>query len=262
MDKKFKFKLDKDKIKLQLEKLGKKLASQKKHSRELLVVFMIFVLLGLGFAISNRSNNREIDNYSLGQNDIETPNIGNEHEGKDSILSNDEEQIALDYSAIVDNQTLRDLSNDDGNIGVFTEPLKPRQDISTLSQGISLIKPVSGNIFKESGWYYHSLLGDWRYQSGIQFEGQKGDIVMASASGEVIAIKEDDYKGIVVLIEHEQGWLTEYGYLQRASVSVGNNVSKGQEIGRVGNTGMTKEPALYFSLQNGDDFLTPLDFFE
>ncbi len=144
--------------------------------------------------------------------------------------------------------------------GVVTQSFRPVQEFQGTE--FRILRPVSGDILLEPGWYYNALLDDWRYQQGIELAGNIGDIVMAAANGKVSAVKEDEYKGIMVIVEHDHGWITEYGHLERVSVSPGTILVKGQEIGRIGTTGMASQPSLYFSLRNKDGTVNPVDFFE
>ena len=71
-------------------------------------------------------------------------------------------------------------------VGVVTESLRPVSRIEE-ERGMELIKPVSGEVVQTSGWYYNPVLEDWRYQEGIAFSGNAGDIVMAAAAGRVLS---------------------------------------------------------------------------
>ncbi|MFW6034625.1 MAG: peptidoglycan DD-metalloendopeptidase family protein [Halothermotrichaceae bacterium] len=281
-NKKYWFKLDKDKIKMQLKDIGKKLYPGKKKYRNLIVIFIFFVLIGTGFAIFyNDSSNQEqsetnillesLDreeteedfslNYGpeLDESDISarSDNVGKEsddiaEESNNSIEAGDSNRTAVEEEQ---------LPSQPAEEGVVTEAVQPLNN-DRQQQMRSLIKPVSGQLLQEPGWYYHSVFDDWRYLYGIKISGNSGDIVMAAADGKVVSVSEDEYKGIMVTVDHQNGWKTEYGHLQRASVSPNETVGKGQEIGRIGLTGIVSQPALYFSLQNEDGYINPLNYFE
>lgn len=141
----------------------------------------------------------------------------------------------------------------------MTRPVNPPLRAKD-NRTFELLKPVSGEILRDPGWYFHPVFEDWRYQTGVIIDGKAGDIVMAAASGTVRSVREDEYYGIIVEVEHQGGWRTLYGNLQRSSVSPGEVISKGQEIGRIGNTGIMEEPSLYFELRNGEGPVNPLDY--
>lgn len=272
MDKKFKFKFDKDKIKLQLKDLGKKFIKKKNNFRSGIIVLLFFVLLGFGYAIySDQNGQEEIIDLNTSQYNYDSPDSLLEYEDEEvSFYSNSEREngFSLNYPRIEENPSISIQNENDPVMereeveGVITEPLRAVTQIQRDELGIELLKPCSGEIIRAPGWYYHTVLDDWRYQQGIEFTGNTGDIVMATAHGQVSSVKEDEYRGIMVILEHENGWITEYGHLERVSISPGNHVSKGQEIGRVGVTGMTSQPSLYFSLKNTDGAVDPVEFFE
>jgi len=265
MDERFKFKLDKDKIKLQLRDLGKKLIRKKGKfpKRAYLTIFLLLVLLGYLVYNNQQSIYRDNNNFDFTDLDLAPPNLEFEYEQYE-FLSNreNENQFSLDYENIHTADPIWSETIDEMEVpqGVVTESFRPVDQFQGTV--FRILRPISGNILQESGWYYNDILDDWRYQQGIELAGNIGDIVMGAADGKVSTIKEDEYKGIMVIIEHENGWITEYGHLERTSVSPGATVMKGQEIGRIGITGMTSQPSLYFSLKNKDGAVNPVDFFE
>lgn len=270
MDKKFKFKLDKDKIKLQLQDLGKKIIKKNSNFRGAILVLIFFVLLGFGYAIYN--DGTKTDPVQNKEEKISSEIVSDKEEtGKDDqpIFYNNpyqrQEDFSLNYPDVKENENsnreqLQEKEN--RTVGVITESVKPVTDIRSENQGIELLRPVSGKIKQDSGWYYHPVFGDWRYKEGIEIVGNSGQIVMAAADGQVLSVKEDDYKGILVILKHQEGWFTEYGHLQKTTVSPGDRIAKGQEIGRIGSTGITDGPSLYFSLKNQDQVIDPINYFE
>ncbi|GLZ30024.1 peptidase M23 [Lentzea sp. NBRC 105346] len=84
--------------------------------------------------------------------------------------------------------------------------------------------------------------------------GDEGDPVVASASGTVTKVRNEGSTsyGRWIEISHGGGWTTRYAHLSAQRVSVGQNVSQGQTIGNVGNTGGSTGAHLHFEeLLNG-----------
>lgn len=78
-----------------------------------------------------------------------------------------------------------------------------------------------------------------------------GDKVVASAAGTVITVRNlgtcpTCSYGKYVVVSHGGGWTTYYAHLNSFSVSVGQSVSRGQQIGTVGSTGGSTGPHLHF----------------
>lgn len=86
--------------------------------------------------------------------------------------------------------------------------------------------------------------------------GVSGEAVLAAASG-VVSFAGDStgYGGLMVYIKHQGSYETRYMHLATGSILVkkGDHVSTGQQIARVGNTGITSStPHLHFEvLHNG-----------
>lgn len=279
MDKKrFHFKLDRDKIKLQLKDLGEQLRNKKGVLKNISLVLLLLFLLTSGFFFyRNEQEGKGGDLTTYGYNQ-ENPLVMFKHDEEADFPERGQASpgnFALNYPGL--GEIINVNEGDEGSrpepgssvpervpeeetAGVVTESLRPVSRI-VEEKDMELIKPVSGEVVQSSGWYYNPVLEDWRYQEGIAFSGDTGDIVLAAAAGRILSVEEDVYRGIMVVIEHENGWVTEYGHLERAVVSPGVRVSKGQEIGRVGTSGMTTEPQLYFSLKNNEGAIDPLSYF-
>src|SRR5699024_5328375 len=95
--------------------------------------------------------------------------------------------------------------------------------------------PTNGEI--SSGYGYRDLDGGDKHY-GIDIAAPGGTPVYAAASGVVTIAKYSSSYGNVVFIYHPQyDKTTVYDHMSNYSVSHGSNVSDGQQIGEVGNTG-------------------------
>ena len=92
---------------------------------------------------------------------------------------------------------------------------------------------------------------------GINIALKEGAIIKAAAGGEV-AYAGADLKiyGNMILIRHENGYVTAYAHNKDLLVQRGHNVGRGQTIARSGHTGHVKTSQLHFELRKGQ---TPLD---
>ncbi|MBQ8683509.1 MAG: M23 family metallopeptidase [Clostridia bacterium] len=70
-----------------------------------------------------------------------------------------------------------------------------------------------------------------------------------------------DY-GYYIKIDHGNGLYTTYAHLNSIGVVVGQQVSRGQQIGRVGNTGNSKGPHLHFEVIKNGVRVNPLNYVE
>ena len=102
-----------------------------------------------------------------------------------------------------------------------------------VNLGISLISPVSGTVTSRFG----SRWG--RSHKGTDIGAPKGTPIKAAASG-TVTVAQYGYSGgygNYVIISHGNGVQTLYGHCNSLNVSVGEQVSQGQIIAFVGNTG-------------------------
>ena len=84
--------------------------------------------------------------------------------------------------------------------------------------------------------------------TGQDFDGDTGDAVRAVTNGVVIFAESFGRRGIVVQLRHKGGIETWYCHLSKVEVAVGDTVTTGQLIGRVGTTGNVTGSHLHFEL--------------
>ena len=96
---------------------------------------------------------------------------------------------------------------------------------------------------------------DWH--PGIDIAGDYGDPVYASGNGEVTMAEWYSGYGNYIKIEHGYGYETAYGHLSRILVRPGQQVKKGQLIGRVGSTGYSTGPHLHFEVMLNGEQVNP-----
>jgi murein DD-endopeptidase MepM/ murein hydrolase activator NlpD len=87
----------------------------------------------------------------------------------------------------------------------------------------------------------------------------RGAAVQAANRGVVVLADELYYAGRAVYVDHGAGVVTAYMHLDRATVSVGDTVTRGQLIGRVGASGRVTGPHLHWSAYFGRISFDPLD---
>ena len=92
---------------------------------------------------------------------------------------------------------------------------------------------------------------------GIRIAARLGDPVRAAADGEVVyAGNELQGYGELVLIRHENNWVTAYGLNSILRVNVGDRVTAGQHIADAGASGSETRTALHFEVRRG---VSPVD---
>ena len=84
---------------------------------------------------------------------------------------------------------------------------------------------------------------------GADYALPTGTPVMAVADGTVALAEDLFYPGNAVFLDHGDGLVSMYFHLSTIDVQVGQEVSKGDTIGRVGETGRATGPHLYFGVR-------------
>ncbi len=150
-----------------------------------------------------------------------------------------------------------------------TRAAQQAQQVTTAPQAPSAPSTSTGFIFPAPGNTRHSSTYGWRpyplnpsysdFHDAIDFPGNFGDPVVASASGTVVRV-EYPLPGAnyglygygyanMIMIQHDNGYQTVYAHLKTINVSVGQYVSQGQRIGSIGSTGSSTGPHLHFEIR-------------
>ena len=111
---------------------------------------------------------------------------------------------------------------------------------------VSYIWPTQGEVTSRFG-YRSASVGSTNHM-GIDIGGDYGQSIYAAGAGEVIVSGWSDSYGYVVQIMHENGYVTLYCHCSKLLVSVGDAVLQGQEIARMGATGIASGTHLHFEI--------------
>ena len=96
--------------------------------------------------------------------------------------------------------------------------------------------------------------------TSIDFRGELGEPIHATAAGTVTAAGWSGGYGKMVEIDHGNGLSTRYGHLSAIDVEVGHHVRSGQIIGRMGSTGRSTGPHLHYETRVGGEAVDPQRF--
>jgi murein hydrolase activator len=117
--------------------------------------------------------------------------------------------------------------------------------------------PVSGSIVGKFGTNTHPRFGTTTFNPGIDISAPLGTGIRAVARARV------DYSswlaglGNCVILNHGGGYYTIYAHASEVFVRVGQEVSTGQIIGKVGDSGSLKGSCLHFEIRRGKQALDP-----
>jgi len=84
---------------------------------------------------------------------------------------------------------------------------------------------------------------------GVLIRGQEGQPVHAIAAGRVVFADWLRGYGLMLIIDHDEGYMSLYGHNQSLFRESGDVVSRGEVIASLGNSGGRDEPVLYFEIR-------------
>ena len=99
-----------------------------------------------------------------------------------------------------------------------------------------------------------------RFHNGIDIYGDYGAPIIASDGGVVVEATTSGYNGgwgLSVVVDHGNGYQTRYAHCSAVLVTVGESVSRGQVVGRVGSTGYSTCNHLHFEVYYHDNRIDP-----
>lgn len=117
------------------------------------------------------------------------------------------------------------------------------------------MRPISGGSVSST---YGNRSGE--FHKGVDWSVSTGTSVTAATDGSVIRAGFYSGYGYCVEIKHADGSMTRYGHLSSIKVSVGQNVTQGQQIALSGNTGNSSGPHLHFEIWINGNTVNPLDY--
>ena len=133
-----------------------------------------------------------------------------------------------------------------------------RQPPGALPSLGSLLWPVEGKVVSYFGRQKHPTFDTFVTKKGIEISAQEGSPIRAVSSGNVVYADWLKGYGLVVIVDHTNGFYSLYAHASKLLVAEGQSVKNGQVIGETGETGVTQEDTLYFELRKGTTPIDPL----
>lgn len=139
---------------------------------------------------------------------------------------------------------------------------------SVRTQRVALAAPAAASASNKLRWPAQGRIvsgfgrrNDGTHNDGINISMPLGTEVHAAESG-VVAYAGSELKGYgnLVLLRHDNGWVTAYAHNEQLTVKRGDKVQRGQVIARAGRTGSVDQPQLHFELRQGSKPVDPLPF--
>ncbi len=122
--------------------------------------------------------------------------------------------------------------------------------------------PVPGHTSLTSlyGMRVHPITGAYKLHTGIDISAGIGTSFVAAANGIVTKATFNTAYGNMVIIDHGGGVQTLYAHGDEIIAKVGQTVSAGDEILKVGSTGYSTGPHAHFEIRINGQTVNPLDY--
>lgn len=134
-------------------------------------------------------------------------------------------------------------------------------DDGKLAQNFLLKTPLNGaRLSSTFGNRKHPVLGYSRKHKGVDFSAPLGTPIMAAGRGKVVKANYSDSFGYNVLLDHGDGYRTLYAHLKgfAKGIKAGVQVTQGQTIGFLGNTGLSTARHLHYEVHQHGIAINPL----
>ncbi|WP_037672069.1 M23 family metallopeptidase [Streptomyces griseus] len=122
----------------------------------------------------------------------------------------------------------------------------------------AFVAPISGS-YISTGYKTGGSLWSSGSHTGVDFHAASGTPVHAVGSGTVVQTGWGGAYGNQVVLKMSDGTYTQYGHLSSIGVSVGQQVTPGQQIALSGATGNTTGPHLHFEARTSPEYGSDID---
>ena len=120
--------------------------------------------------------------------------------------------------------------------------------------------PCSGRITSYFGYRSTGIRGATSNHKGIDIACSYGTPIYAADGGRVTYSGYKGAMGYVVIIDHNNGYVTYYEHNSSLLVSAGQTVYKGQQIAKAGRSGVASGVHCHFGIQRNGSYVNPLNY--
>ena len=120
--------------------------------------------------------------------------------------------------------------------------------------------PCSGRITSYFGYRNTGIRGATSNHKGIDIACSYGTPIYAADGGRVTYAGYKGAMGYVVIIDHNNGYVTYYEHNSSLLVSAGQTVYKGQQIAKAGRSGVASGVHCHFGIQRNGSYVNPLNY--
>ncbi|GJL63464.1 MAG: peptidase M23 [Nitrospirales bacterium] len=135
---------------------------------------------------------------------------------------------------------------------------KPKSKKGQVHTKGSLLWPTQGKVVSFFGRQKHPTFDTYVNKKGIEIKTHQSSPIHTVSQGNVVYADWLKGYGLVVIVDHTNGFFSLYAHASTLLVKEGQTVAKGDVIGKTGETGLTDKNTLYFELRKGTTPVDPL----
>lgn len=148
----------------------------------------------------------------------------------------------------------------------FDEVFELAKRKEEMMAAIPAIQPVSNKDMHRIGSYFGYRTDPFykvtKFHQGVDFTASVGTEIYSTGDGTVVSIERSrGGYGNCIVINHGFGYQTLYAHLSKMDVKRGQQIKRGQVIGRVGNTGKSTSPHLHYEVHKNGTPVDPINYF-
>jgi murein DD-endopeptidase MepM/ murein hydrolase activator NlpD len=166
-----------------------------------------------------------------------------------------EETFALRYDLGALERRARLLS---ASLAEATDSLEANHDLLERTPSILPAAGFLSSSFSRSR--YHPIHHRNLPHEGVDINADRGTPILAAAKGRVVYAGRRSGYGLMVEIDHGNGYVTRYGHASKVLAKRGQEVTRGEVVAQVGNTGIATAPHLHYEVRINGRPVNPLNY--
>ncbi len=177
------------------------------------------------------------------------------------IAAEKESLAVLEDRRISRSEFVTQLSVRSTPVNSETPFLEPETDSYMEAFRGSISWPARGQVVRAFGIQIHQEYGTQTTSDGITVVTSPGQPVYSSAGGVVLWAREFLSLGQMIVLDHQDGYITVYGYLGQILVNPEDEVMNGSQVGKTGSI-PGGQPGYYFEIRRGGVPVNPEEYLE
>jgi septal ring factor EnvC (AmiA/AmiB activator) len=122
--------------------------------------------------------------------------------------------------------------------------------------------PVKGLVTAPFGKFKHPEFAAEIIRNGIDIDAPMGEEIKAVETGRIVYADRFSGYGRMVILDHGERYFTIYGYLSEISKKSGDEIRRGEVLGRVGDSAALAGSKLYFEMRKDGRSVDPVPWFK